>query len=369
MAKSITRKCPACGERKRFRSDNKTCGCQGTNPVLVAKENPETEQLDFKIKKLLLGKSLTLIELADKLSVAPRVITESLDRLHSAGHNVDIIHAEATIHTDVQAGNQVIVDSKDFTDGGKDYKFGALGDSHMYSKYQRMDVLNCLYDIYEKEKITEVYHTGNAVDGEFRFNKFDLLGPSGIGPQIEYFAKNYPQRLGITTHFITGDDHEGWWINREGVNIGRLMQDTAESFGRKDLKFIGHMETDVILQAPKGDAVMRVMHPGGGSAYATSYTAQKIVESFQGGEKPDILLIGHYHKFEYGYPREVHVVQTGCTQDQTPFMRKQKIQAHVGGTIINFHQAVTGEINRFQVQWIPFFDRSFYEAGDKYRRW
>jgi hypothetical protein len=39
--------------------------------------------------------------------------------------------------------------------------------------------------------------------------------------------------------------------------------------------------------------------------------------SFQGGEKPSVLLIGHYHKFEYCYPREVHVVQTGCFSANT----------------------------------------------------
>ena len=360
MAKPIKRKCPGCGEIKEFRSDQKTCGC-------VGRSRPQTG-IDFKVKKLLLGKSLTLIELADKLDVSPKTVQEALTRLHKSGHNVDVKHEQATIHTQVPAGTQVVVDSTDFTEG-RDFKFGALGDSHLYSKYERLDALNCLYDIYKSEGINTVYHTGNAVDGEFRFNKFDLLGPSGIGPQIEYFARNYPVRDGITTNFITGDDHEGWWINREGINVGRLMQDTAESLGRTDLKFIGHMETDVVLKAPNGDAVMRVMHPGGGSAYATSYTAQKIVESFQGGEKPDILLIGHYHKLEYGYPREVHVVQTGCTQDQTPFMRKLKIQAHVGGTIVQFHQANTGEINRFKVEFIPFYDRGFYEKGDKYRRW
>ena len=111
------------------------------------------------------------------------------------------------------------------------------------------------------------------------------------------------------------------------------------------------------------------MHPGGGSAYAISYTAQKIVESLQGGEKPHFMLLGHYHKFNQGYPREVHTVQGGTTQDQTPFMRKQKIQAHVGFCIIRFHQAETGEINRFNVEWVPFYDKGFYEKGDKYRRW
>ena len=336
--------------------------------VKKSKTLEPTDKFDAKVKKLLLGKSFSLVELADKLGVTPKTVTESLARLKDAGHNVDVRHEQVSLNKDVQAGNRIVVNSADFFDG-KDFKFGALGDTHLYSKYERLDVLNALYDIYEREGITTVYHTGNAVDGEFRFNKFDLQGPSGIGPQIEYFAKNYPQREGITTYFITGDDHEGWWINREAVNIGKLMQDTAESLGRTDLKFIGHVETDIILRAPKGEAVMRVMHPGGGSAYATSYTAQKIVESFQGGEKPHILLIGHYHKLEYGYPREVHVVQTGCTQDQTPFMRKQKIQAHVGGTIIRFHQANTGEINRFSVEFFPFYDRKFYEKGDKYKRW
>jgi hypothetical protein len=34
MPKIIKRRCPACKKVRRFRDDNKTCGCQGTNPVL-----------------------------------------------------------------------------------------------------------------------------------------------------------------------------------------------------------------------------------------------------------------------------------------------------------------------------------------------
>ena len=32
--KAIKRVCPACGEEKTFRADNKTCGCGGTNPIV-----------------------------------------------------------------------------------------------------------------------------------------------------------------------------------------------------------------------------------------------------------------------------------------------------------------------------------------------
>ena len=108
-----------------------------------------------------------------------------------------------------------------------------------------------------------------------------------------------------------------------------------------------------------------MIHAGGGSTYAISYSAQKIVESYQGGEKPAILLIGHYHKYDVGYPREVYTVQPGCTQDQTPFMRKKKIQAMVGGASISFKQDEIGILHDFTVTWNPFYDRDFYK-GWKY---
>lgn len=367
MAKDTRRKCPACEQVKSFRADQKTCGCKGANPNLASVSVPK--KMDEQIKRMLLGKKLPLNEIANKLDVAPKVVEESVGRLAEAGHNVRIADAELSIDKSLEPGGQLVVDAKDFTSGGKWFKFGAMGDTHLYSKYARLDVAEALYDIYEEEGIETVYHTGNMIEGEARFNKFDLVGPSGMGRQVEYNALHYPKRDGITTKFITGDDHEGWYINREGVNIGRLLESAAEDEGRKDLQWIGHVESDIKFKSPKGEAWMRVSHPGGGSAYATSYTEQKLVESYQGGEKPHIQLIGHYHKLGHGYPREVHTVQTGCTQDQTPFLRKLKIQAHVGGTIIKFHQADTGEINRFAVEFITFFDKKFYEKLDKYRRW
>lgn len=83
-----------------------------------------------------------------------------------------------------------------------------------------------------------------------------------------------------------------------------------------------------------GNTKVRVLHPGGGSAYAISYTSQKIVESYSESEKPDILLHGHYHKFEYLYLRGIHIYQTGCLEEQTPFMRKKRLSAHLGCWVI-----------------------------------
>ena len=136
----------------------------------------------------------------------------------------------------------------------------------------------------------------------------------------------------------------------------------AKDQGREDLKYLGYAEADIALRYGKGSAVMRVVHPGGGSAYAISYTDQKRVESYQGGEKPQAEIAGHYHKFNYGYPREVHTVQAACTSDQSLFMRKRRLQAMVGFLDLKIRQEKdTGIITQFEVGWHPRFNRGFYE--------
>jgi hypothetical protein len=241
------------------------------------------------------------------------------------------------------------------------HRFLITSDNHLCNRQSRLDVLHAAYDYAERNGITTALNAGNYVDGEARFNKTELVTAPGMDNQFDYFIDNFPHRAGIRTLFIDGDDHEGWYAQREGIIPGQYLQMRAERAGRRDLEYLGYSEADVALKCGAGESVMRVLHPGGGSAYATSYTAQKIVESYQGGEKPQVLIIGHYHKAEYGYPREVHCLQAGTTEDQSLFMRKKKIAAHVGFWDIRIKQNTRGIITRFASEWFPFFDRGFYE--------
>jgi len=251
---------------------------------------------------------------------------------------------------------------------GQRHLFGLTADNHLCSKYARMDVLEALFDIWADQGVKTVYQCGNMIDGEARFNKGDIVA-FGLEAQVDFFVEHWPRRKGIVTKFVTGDDHEGWYVQREHVDIGQIIEDRARRAGRTDLIYLGHMEHDIVLQAPAGKAVVRLIHAGGGSSYATSYAAQKIVESYQGGQKPQVLLVGHYHKAEYGYPREVHVVQAAATQDQTPFLRKNKIQSHLGGWTISFEQSDDGLIPGFTPRFDPFYDRDFYEDKQWKYRW
>jgi hypothetical protein len=302
-------------------------------------------------------------QIADHFDVAPKRITAIMEELQKEGHNIQVVHTGVELSKEIPHSEPTVIDVSRLK--GKTVRFGLTADNHLGSKYSRLDVLNALFDIWAENGIKDVYQLGNMIDGEARFNKFDLVA-FGIDGQANYFAKHWPQRKGITTHFVTGDDHEGWYVQREGIDIGRHLENVAVTHGRSDLKYLGHMEHDIVFKGTRRNVVMRLIHAGGGSAYATSYSVQKIVESYQGGEKPNILLVGHYHKSEYGYPREVHVVQAGCTCDQTPFLRKNKIQAHVGGWIVEFTVTTDGSVTRFKLEWFPFFDKGHYTKAWRY---
>jgi hypothetical protein len=294
---------------------------------------------------------------------------------------------------------------------GKWIRFGVLGDSQLGNRHQRLDVLQTAYDHYAAEGIDTVYHTGNLIDGyEARLNGFEILPEAGFSmeSQAAYAAKVYPQKPGITTHFITGECHEGWWAKKVGINIGRFMESkfklpsaceerpligvhpvsgmplfgsprchdaikagACQEHGRFDLRYLGHTEADVEIrhEALRDDArgpIVRIIHPGGGTAYALSYTTQKLTESLQGGEKPQVQLVGHYHKYDCNYHREVYNLQTGCLCDQTIFMRKKNIAAHVGYLIVEMQVAPDGTPAGFRHQWVPFYDKGYYQ---RYETW
>jgi len=358
--------CGACHEKaKRHRAR--------IGVVVPPKRGVAVDQLHEAVHALLkrTAKQWTPVELADHFNVAPKAVSTALATLEAAFVEIHVDAGAVELRRIPGKSEATPIDIARF-DGDR-VKFGVTADNHLCSKYARMDVLNALFDMWEGEGYSVVYQLGNMIDGEFIHNKFDLVA-RGIEGQVSYFVENWPQRKGVVTRFITGDEHEGWYVQREGINIGQYIEHQARAAGRTDLEFLGHMEHDIALGSPELEPAdqnfMRLIHAGGGSAYATSYAVQKIVESYQGGEKPSVLLVGHYHKAEYGYPREVHVLQAGCTKDQDPFLRKLKIQAHVGGWFVSMRISADGDVHRFAPAFEPFYDRGFYAPNSTWSyRW
>ena len=315
--------------------------------------------------KVLRNEPLTIIEIADKFNVPIKKVEEVIQSMGDRHVMICQDGERLYVRQSPREGGRRMLDSTMWQ--GDTLRFGFISDSHLGSHFERLDVLDMLYDLYEKEGIEIVLHGGNMIEGEARFNKNEIH-KYGLGRQIDYAMQEFPYRESIRTWFVTGDDHEGWYNQREGVNTGELLQMYREKRGLYDLEHLGYVEADIEMNHGEfeNDLWCRVMHPGGGTAYAISYAPQKIIESLQPGEKPHILFLGHYHKMSYDVIRGVHVIQMGCTCDQSIYMRKKKIEAHVGGGIAEFKRSSDGILNRSKVEFITAFDRKFYVGKDKY---
>lgn len=246
------------------------------------------------------------------------------------------------------------------TNHGDWLRYGLVGDTHLCCKEERLAELHNQYDIFEREGISTVFHAGNPIDGYVARINGESVFSSTIDGQSQYFVDNYPARKGIKTFYITGDDHESWFS--PGFNIGAYIQFVAEKAGRKDLEYIGHVEADVEIKTGKVSTIIKIQHPGGGSAYARSYTGQKIVESMEGGEKPSILVLGHYHVSNYMNERNIHVIALPGFQDQTIFARKKRLRMEVGGAILEFKvNPADGSVTRCRVEFNRYFTRGYYK--------
>lgn len=157
---------------------------------------------------------------------------------------------------------------------------------------------------------------------------------------------NYPKRAGITTHFITGN-HDASLYKHVGYDIGMAI-----SRERSDMVYLGR-DCAVVDLTPNCSLELR--HPWDGTAYAISYKIQKMIEAMESDSKPKILAVGHYHKQEQLFYRNVHAFQTGCFQGQTPFTRGKGISVALGGWIVTIKVDDAGTIKRIIPEFIPFY--------------
>ena len=224
-------------------------------------------------------------------------------------------------------------------DGTRTLKFAIMGDTQLGSKYTQLTYLHEFYDICAKEGIKDVYHTGDLTEGlKMRVgHEYELYAVSADDMRDDVI-KNYPKREGITTHFISGN-HDASIYKQVGYDIGQAIANA-----RPDMKYLGR-DCAVINLTPK--CTLELRHPWDGTAYAISYKIQKMIEAMESDSKPNILAVGHYHKAEYIFYRNVHALQTGCFQGQTPFTRGKGISVHMGGWIVTIRVDTDGSILGF----------------------
>lgn len=230
--------------------------------------------------------------------------------------------------------------------GDRRVKIGLCGDIHIGSIYADYETLNDVFKRFKKEGVDAIYVTGDITEGYNRRKGHSLeCDLHGADAQIEGVVTRFPN-IGKPIYFITGD-HDMWHHENQGIDVGTHI---AEK--RKDMKYLGPFSATIELARK---VKLMLVHPAKGTSYALSYQIQKMIEALSGGEKPNLLAVGHYHKIEYLFYRNIHCVQTGCIQSQTDWMKRMNLSAHKGAWILDLSFKTDGTIDKLIQTLYPYY--------------
>lgn len=230
--------------------------------------------------------------------------------------------------------------------GGQRVRFGAMTDLHIGHKQSCRQRIEQAFEEFAKDNVDFIVIPGDVTEG--------MSNRPGHIYELDHIGYNEQKReaidiLGQWTDsevYMIDGNHDRWYIKSAGAVVVKDIADSLPNY-----HFLGHDEGDISLN---GQVTIKLWHGEDGSSYALSYRLQKILESLTGGEKPNILIAGHVHKFVNIFERNVHAVSVGCMEGQTKWMRGKRISAHVGFCIIDAW--IDGaSVTKFSPTFYPFY--------------
>ena len=237
-------------------------------------------------------------ELCDLLDLSPSKTTALIEEARAAGVSVHTEHGQVGIKRDVgddrirQVGIAPVV--------GQRQTVGVISDLHLGSKYcLRAQLADFVRHCYERGA-REILCPGDVLDGMYRHGIWEV-SHSGLAAQARDLLEVLPRLPGLSYRCITGN-HDETFEEAGGFGVGPYLERLFRENGRTDLHFYGRRSAFLRV----GGAVFHLWHPRGSASYAKSYKLQKVIEKYSSGEKPHVLLVGHFHQFCHVYERGVH---------------------------------------------------------------
>lgn len=257
--------------------------------------------------KYLINKKKDLVTICQELELKDYEVIGIVELMKQDGELVDFIDGEIVKLKKPKQNNDVY----EISNNNEHLKLLLISDTHLCSKYDRLDILRYLYDKAENNGVKHILHSGDFTDG--RSNRpehtYELKEHSYQG-QIDYCIDKYPNFSGKT--YVIQGNHDNWWYKSNGSEILRPIANA-----REDIMYLGSDVADLKI----GKLKIRLFHGQGGIAYAKSYKIQKYLDTIPVNEKPDILQTGHIHQAFYYKQDNTHCFQTSCLEDQTPYCR------------------------------------------------
>lgn len=266
----------------------------------------ETKELCNKIKYLV-KKKKTLKEICELLELKDYEIIGLVGLMKQDGELIDYINGEIVrLKTPPKVDDIYKVDSSELH-----IPLLLISDTHLCSKYDRLDILRYLYQKANDKGVKHILHSGDFTDGKSNRPEhiYELREHSYEG-QVNYCVDKYPTFDGKT--YVISGNHDDWWYKSTGSEIVKSIANK-----REDIIYLGSDVADLHI----GKLRIRLYHGKGGSAYAKSYKIQKYLDTIPLEERPHILQTGHIHQSFYMKQDTTHCFQTSCLEDLTPYAR------------------------------------------------
>lgn len=224
------------------------------------------------------------------------------------------------------------------------FKFAVVSDTHLNSKYCQLNALIDFYKMAKEEGCELVLHAGDIIDGEriYKGQEQEIIN-IGFEKQIEYLNSNYPDDL--PTYFICGN-HDLGYHKLCGVNVGEIISSLNQN-----LIFLSDDEGDLELN----NVWIRLWHGCGSGAYALSYKTQKYINELPPGQKPRILLVGHWHQYNHIFYRNVDAFLCGSFQGYTRLTKRLGVHPVICGLILTMEIDSKGQLIGLENKNIYFY--------------
>lgn len=314
-----------------------------SRPLRVVEAPDDDGWLLDSVRKL--GDAATVERIADHAERLPREVRAAQARLAEKGYRVEVDDSRIVLHRVPPPSENIHPILFD----GDTYRFAVISDTHLGSKHQKLAELRTAYEVIAAEGIDTVYHPGDLVCGSgiYRGQINDIFLHT-YEDQVEYAVENYPRVDGITTHIICGNHDAEGEFGRVGANPV-----VAVCNQRPDMIYGGDFRAS--YEFAQGTRLYMV-HPKGGKGYALSYKMQKFAESFEGGSKPNVCLVGHYHSAGWFMSRSIQILYAGCFEGGGGLGYRVPLgEPAVGFYIVELTVADDGSVVRFLPRWHPFY--------------
>lgn len=241
----------------------------------------------------------------------------------------------------------------EYSVGTNHTKLGITGDLHAGSNEYKSSRTKFMGKIFDKEKVDFVAIGGDLFDGWYQNRPASIFEQNAIGldQQLNLLKKDL-KHIQQPIYFITANHEYNTFMRGAGIEVGYYLESELRTQGREAF-FLGNGEGTIMIG---GKTKYDLIHPDGGTSYALSYRPQKIIESLEGGKKPKLMSIHHFHKSEYLFYRNIHCLQAGTLCGQTKFMKGKNISAHLGFWIIDLYTKDNGQIDSITPKFYPLYE-------------